>query len=385
MKGTTTVTLAGGIATFAGLADDTAESTTLKFTAGSLSSSPSVPITVSPAAANKLVIHTPPSATATAGQAFLTQPVIYEEDQFGNVEDDNITALAVSLTSGTGALHGTTSVTLKNGVATFDDLAYDIAESISLKFTAGSLSVNATAKTVVSPAAPSKLVIQTQPSATATAGQPFGTQPVVYEEDQFGNVELGDNSTVVTASLASGPGPLQGITTATVSGGVARFTNLIGGSAGAIALKFTGGSVTSQPTSAVQVAPIPLPNPTPTVLGATVVMTPKTKKKKAAFSGFKIQFSTPMNQESASSTNNYNLVATVKGTKTKPVSLSATYDPSTNSVTLTIKGKNPFAKGGHLTIVASPPNGVSSQAGVFLSASTLSFKISANAKGITHA
>ena len=196
------------------------------------------------------MIHTPPSATATAGQAFLTQPVIYEEDQFGNVEDDNITALAVSLTSGTGALHGSTSVTLKNGVATFDDLAYDIAESISLRFTAGGLSVNATAKTVVSPAAPSKLVIQTQPSATATAGQPFGTQPVVYEEDQFGNVELGDNSTVVTASLASGPGPLQGITTATVSGGVARFTNLIGGTAGAIALKFTGGSVTSQPTSA---------------------------------------------------------------------------------------------------------------------------------------
>ena len=206
--------------------------------------------------------------TATAGQAFLSQPVIDEEDQFGNVESsDNSTVLAVSLASGTGPLQGSTSVTLKNGIATFDDLAYDIAESISLRFTAGGLSVIPPAKTVVSPAAPSKLVIQTQPSATATAGQPFGTQPVVYEEDQYGNVELGDNSTVVTASLASGPGPLQGTTTATVSGGVARFTNLGGGSAGTIALKFSGGALTSQATSAIQVAPIPPPNPTPTMLG----------------------------------------------------------------------------------------------------------------------
>ena len=42
-------------------------------------------------------------------------------------------------------------------------------------------------------------MIQTQPSPTATAGQPFATQPVIYEEDQYGNLETGDNSTVVTA------------------------------------------------------------------------------------------------------------------------------------------------------------------------------------------
>ena len=130
---------------------------------------PSVPIAVSPAAANKLVIHTQPSATATAGQAFLTQPVIYEEDQFGNVEDDNITALAVSLTSGTGALQGSTSVTLKNGIATFDDLAYDIAESISLRFTAGGLSVNADSQN------------RRQPGGAQQAGDP---NPTVGDGDR---------------------------------------------------------------------------------------------------------------------------------------------------------------------------------------------------------
>ena len=47
---------------------------------------------------------------------------------------------------------------------------------------------------IVSPAAAFRLAIHAQPSSTATAGQPFATQPVVYEVDQFGNVETGDNS-----------------------------------------------------------------------------------------------------------------------------------------------------------------------------------------------
>ena len=32
------------------------------------------------------MIHTQPSQTATAGQALAIQPVVYEEDQFGNIE-----------------------------------------------------------------------------------------------------------------------------------------------------------------------------------------------------------------------------------------------------------------------------------------------------------
>ena len=63
---------------------------------------------------------------------------------------------------------------------------------------------------VVIAAAAYQLVIHTQPSSTATAGQAFATQPVIYEEDRFGNLETADNSTVVTAALESGTGPLQG-------------------------------------------------------------------------------------------------------------------------------------------------------------------------------
>src|SRR5439155_1528668 len=112
-----------------------------------------------------------------------------------------------------------------------------------------------TSSIVVSPATPSKLIITQQPSATATAGQAFGTQPVIYEEDQYGNLETGDNSKVVTAALNSGAGPLQGTVTATVVGGVATFAGLADDKAESLTLQFTSGSLTPATSSAVTVAP----------------------------------------------------------------------------------------------------------------------------------
>ena len=67
----------------------------------------------------------------------------------------------------------------------------------------------------------------------------------------------------------------------------------------------------------------------------------------------------------------------------QPVSFTAAYNPSSHSVTLTIKGKPTFAAGGQIKVIASPPNGVSSAAGVLLDASDTVFTILAKAKGIT--
>jgi hypothetical protein len=88
------------------------------------------------------------------------------------------------------------------------------------------------------------------------------------------------------------------------------------------------------------------------------------------------------NQATIALTANYELMATIKGTKRKPVKFTASYDPSTSSVTLKVRGTNPFAKGGTLTIVASPPTGVSSQAGVFLSSTDTVLRIANNARSI---
>ena len=127
----------------------------------------------------------------------------------------------------------------------FTDLADDTAETITLQFTSAPVLTAATSSNiVVSPAAASQLVIHTQPSPTATAGVAFSTQPVVYVEDQYGNLETGDNTTQVTAaSMPVGSGPLQGTTTVTVSGGIATFTNLADNKAETITLHFTSSPV----------------------------------------------------------------------------------------------------------------------------------------------
>ena len=140
-------------------------------------------------------------------------------------------------------------------MATFTNLSDNKAETLSLQFTGGGLTSVPTSSIVVSPAATSQLLISQQPSASATAGQTFATQPVVVEEDAYGNIETADTTTVVTAALSEGAGPLRGTTTAKVVGGVATFTNLADNKAETITLKFTAGDVTSSPTSSIVISP----------------------------------------------------------------------------------------------------------------------------------
>ena len=474
LSGTTTMMATNGVADFNDLVETKSGPITLDASSGSLASSSSGTVTVTPGVAARLVVQIQPSQTATAGDAFLTQPVIYEEDAFGNIlTGDNSTVVTAYLGSGAGPLSGSVAATLKAGVATFSNLAADTVGSITLQFTAAGVTSIPTVPIVISPAAASKFVIRTQPSAGATAGQAFAIQPAIALEDSFGNLETSDNSTQVTASIASGAGPLQGIALATLSGGIGSFTNLADDIAGTITLQFTAGDVKSSPTSSIVVSPtaatkleIAVPQPAsvqagagfglvvdavdafgnidpsfsgpvnvalasnpdgetlagttsesatagvakfsgltldiasgsfsliastttglPSVTTAATAVAPKvvivtptaavtitsSKSKKTVITVITIQYSTTMDQASAVASSNYQLFATaikVKKKKRSTVSTKVTptiaFVQSTNTVTLTIKGKkNAFPTGGKLTIVASP-NGVHSQAGVFL-------------------
>jgi len=109
-----------------------------------------------------------------------------------------------------------------------------------------SLSFNLT--NIAGPA--SQLVIHTQPSSTAVAGQLFATQPVIYEVDQYGNLETNDNSTRVTASLHNSTTALQ---TVTVVGGIAIFTSLSYTKAGIFTLDFTSGVLTKATSTTVSI------------------------------------------------------------------------------------------------------------------------------------
>src|SRR5262249_51080615 len=203
-----------------------------------------------------LVVTQQPPSSVTAGSPFgLT---VTAEDGSGNPITSFNGTVTVGLASNPGGttLGGTLTATASNGVATFSGLSLTKpAIGYTLDVYASGLGGVVSSAITVTPAAPSQLVIQTQPSATATAGQPFATQPVVYEEDAYGNLETGDNSTVAPAALASGVGPPQGTPSVTVAGGVATFANLTDNKAETITLQFSGGGLPSVPSSSIVVSP----------------------------------------------------------------------------------------------------------------------------------
>jgi hypothetical protein len=94
------------------------------------------------------------------------------------------------------------------------------------------LSTNANLGTLCEVAGAAKsLAIQTQPSATATVGMAFAQQPVIQVLDRFGNLRSSangnaDNSTLVSAASAAGPGTLQGTISLTAVNGVVAYTDL---------------------------------------------------------------------------------------------------------------------------------------------------------------
>ena len=205
---------------------------------------------------SRLAILIQPNATATAGSVFSPQPVIRIETGSGIlVSNDNSTVVTVSLSSGTSNLVGTTSAVASNGIVTFTNLSYNKAETVKLLFTSGTLASVSGSNVVINPASASQLVLQSAPSSSATAGQPFLSQPIISIQDAYGNILTGDNTTVVTATRAQGVGALQGTTALVASGGIVAFTNLSHNVATNITIAFSGGSLATVNSGAIAVSP----------------------------------------------------------------------------------------------------------------------------------
>ena len=232
-------------------------------------------IAVSTAEASLLVFGRQPTGT-TAGASVNPAVTVLIEDAYGNLISSNSSVVALTLQG--GSFEGgsnTTTASASGGVATFSGIKIDVAGSYSVSAADGSLSPSGPSESfTISPAAGARLVIHTQPSPEATAGQAFGIQPVVYEVDRFGDVETGDESTVVTASLHGGTGPLEGMKTATVKGGVASFGDLGDDTAETIELAINGGSLAQAISGPITVAPaapsqlvVTTPPPNPIVAG----------------------------------------------------------------------------------------------------------------------
>jgi hypothetical protein len=162
-----------------------------------------------------------------SGMTFDTQPVVTVVDANSNVDLDFSENIVASLTSGSGSLAGTTTISPSSGVATFTNLAYTAAsdgESFQITFddAAGGadLTLVTTAGTLSADVIATQLVLTQQPSGVVN-GSALSTQPIVTARDANSLTDTDFTDTI--ALTTSGTGSLTNQALA-ASSGVATFT-----------------------------------------------------------------------------------------------------------------------------------------------------------------
>src|SRR5208283_1565041 len=159
-----------------------------------------------------------------AGQT-LSTTVVAVEDQYNNLETgDGTDVVSLAVTGGAPTLLGTTTGTVTGGLATFTTLSVRTVGTYTLTATSGSVTSGVSGSFTITAAASDHLVFTTSP-ANASAGQTLSTT-VAAVEDQYGNLETGDGTDVVSLAGNGGSATLFGTTTGTVTGGLATFTTL---------------------------------------------------------------------------------------------------------------------------------------------------------------
>ncbi len=227
LHGTMTVPAVNGVATFSDLWVDKAdEGYTLTASFGSVTSPASAAFTTTPAAPVQIGFETQPSNGSADAPLAPIQVAI--QDNFGNVVPGATTTITMSLGSNpSGAtLSGTLSETTVNGVATFDDLSINLAETgYTLTATASGYGSTASNPFAIGSGAAAQLRFRTQPSDVP---QFASIAPPVEVEvlDAFGNLLTVSQAVTIDLGANPGGGILSGIKTRSSINGVATFNNL---------------------------------------------------------------------------------------------------------------------------------------------------------------
>lgn len=201
-----------------------------------------VQVTATPAGATQLALVTQPAGSATTGLVLARQPVIQLRDAGGGDVEDAGVIVTAAISTGGGALSGTTAVTTgADGIATFTDLGLTGATgTVTLSFGAllGGNAVHVLSQPIA--VAPPQLLIVTQPAATATSGTLLSRQPALQLRNGDGTADLPLAGIVITAAIGSGGGTLGGTITATTDAtGRATFGDLVvAGADGGVTLTF---------------------------------------------------------------------------------------------------------------------------------------------------
>jgi hypothetical protein len=153
--------------------------------------------TITHASASKLAFTQQPSATATVGSAFDTQPNVAVQDAYGNtITSDDTTQITLTRGTGTGTLQGTLTKTVSSGVATFTDIRYNVAETITIVATSTPNYMSATSNSVVvSPATVVDITLSNVPISWGTLDP--------ASENNLAQVNQGNPATVTVESTTN--------------------------------------------------------------------------------------------------------------------------------------------------------------------------------------
>jgi streptogramin lyase len=361
LGGTLTVNASGGVAKFTDLTlNKVGTGYTLQASASPAASATTNAIDVTEAPASQLVIPTadePPLSVDEGATFSLTVDV---EDQFGNLIPDYQGSVTISQPS---VIAGTTTATVVNGVATFDnDLQINTPGTYQLVATSGTLhSATSTAITVNSSQQPAKLAWATEPESQVTQGSGFGA--VIDVEDQFGNIENAfDGSVSIALDANPGSATLGGNVTVTAAAGVATFAGLTinvadSGYTLMASTSSTSGPINSPASSAINVSAIPATsleitaeppssNPDTQTFGLTVDVLDSLNQPDPDYNGpVTVSIATPSGSTALTGTTTVNAVAgiatftglglTQLGNFTLQVSTTGLKSVTTSTITIT--------------------------------------------------
>jgi hypothetical protein len=192
-----------------------------------------------PSVATALSLLTAPPASFVNRATISPAPVVQLVDASGDpVATAGISVTAV-LSSGTGALVGTTSGSSNTaGQVTFSNLAIGGATGAkTIQFTSSGLTPVSTGSLTLTAGAPSSVVANSTPASTGLTGTAVGTLPSVRVTDQDANPVPG---VTVSFAVTAGGGNATAATPTTDAAGVATVGSwTLGGSAGTNTLTAT--------------------------------------------------------------------------------------------------------------------------------------------------
>jgi hypothetical protein len=179
------------------------------------------------AAGTHLVVAIQPTVTNTTVVGNTFNMAVVLEDRFGTVNQTFTGAVALSIANGpSGAsIGGTSTLTAVLGVANFTNLSLNKSGTYTLQASSAGLNPVFTNPFTIYAAAPTQVVVTTQPPAIITAGTPFSI--TVAAEDSSGVVApLYTGSVIVSILFNAGGSTLGGTTKLNFVLGVATFSGL---------------------------------------------------------------------------------------------------------------------------------------------------------------